>query len=68
MLETCLSGLGRICTSRPFLLRVGFFVVDVLVAVCDCDGHTIRSTVRSRLRGEVGFCLSWVRMGTLKHK
>jgi len=59
MLGTCFSFLC-IGTSRPCLLRGGFFVVVLLVVVCGCGGRIICSVVRSRLRGGVGFGLSWV--------
>ena len=63
MLGTCFSFLVRIGTSRPCVLRVGFFVVVLLVVVCGCGGRTIRSVVRSRLRGGVGFGLACLRIG-----
>jgi hypothetical protein len=44
-----------------------FFVVNVLVVVCDCGGHMIRSISCSRLHDKVGFGLAYSRRG-LKDK
>jgi len=59
MVETFLLSLAHIGTSCPFLLRGGFFVVDMRVLVCGCGGRIIRSIGRSRLCGEVCFGLAY---------
>jgi len=59
----CFSFLGRIGTSCPCLLRVGFFVVGVIVVVCGCGGRIVRSISRSKLHNEVGFGLTCLRVG-----
>jgi len=62
-LGTCFSFLVCIGTSCPYLLRVGFFVVVLLVVVCGFCERIIHSVVRSRLRGGVGFGLACLRIG-----